>query len=432
MPIKLPQNIEAENTVISAMLQFPEILSDTVDSLDPSDFYDQRNQCIFSAMCDLMKKKQIVDLATVADRVDSKIRNIGVYLSSILDKAFTSEIQTHVKLLLEHSALRKAIQLCIKSQKMLSECTSDVVGTLDSIQTQFLQLGVRGQKQQFMDMNAMMSESIERYKELQKGKDRGIMTGYFLLDHATGGFRGSQFIILAGRPGQGKTSLAMNILNYIAESGIKCGIFSMEMDRDELNDRQISQKTGINAVKLKKSGGMDGKDWLKVMEAASDISEWPIILDDEGGLTIAEIKRRARLMVKDGVKLIVIDQLSKIESNGKDRFEKAANAVNELSRLPKELRTPVILLAQINREAEKGKGDRWSNNPATWMLKNTGTLEEDADIILLIYRPFVYTKAVEDEYYANLEIAKHRGGPMLDIPLKWDGKRFQFKNEDEI
>ena len=374
-----------------------------------------------------------MDAATVADKLDNKIPNIGLYLSTVMDYAITSEIQSHIQLVLEHSALRQAIQLSVKYQNILAECTSNVVDTLDEMQTQFLQLGVRGQKQQFANMNQLMSESITRYQELQRGKERGVGSGFRILDQATGGFTGSQFIVLAGRPGQGKTTIAMNILNYLGEYDIKCGISSMEMDAAELNDRQISQFTGINATRLRKKGGLGKDDWQRVLQAAARISEWPIIIDDEGGLTVAEIKRRARLMVKDGARLIIIDQLSKIRSKGKDRFEKAANAVNELSQLPKELRTPVILIAQINREAEKNKGknvERMTNKPAKWMLKDTGTLEEDADIVLLIYRPFEYTKDPADENFANLELAKHRGGPTCDIPLRWDGKRFQFKDED--
>ena len=156
------------------------------------------------------------------------------------------------------------------------------------------------------------------------------------------------------------------------------------------------------------------------------------MLDDSGGLTVAEIKRRARLMVKNGARIIFIDQLSKIRGRGKDRFEKAANVVNELSTFPKEVRIPIVLLAQINREAERRGGQsvtRWTHKPTVSMLKDTGTLEEDG-YRPVVYRPYVYTKAREDEGFANVEIAKHRGGPTLDIELKWDGRRMAFSNPD--
>jgi replicative DNA helicase len=429
----LPHNLEAEKTVISAILQYPEIVPELVDMIEPGDFYNPKHRIIFQGVCDLVSRKEPVDLATIADTVDVQFPAVGSYLSEIADKAPTSQVQNHVRLVLEHSALRQAISLCNKSLSDLYNCNGNASDVIDEIQTKFLQLGVRGTKQQYETMRELMHQTIDRYRSLREGKERGIKTGFFLLDQATGGFRGSQFIVIAGRPGMGKSSLALNMADYCGQCAIPCGIFSLEMDKEEWNDRHITLKTGISTSRLNKDGGADARDWQSIMNAASVIAEYPIMLDDNGGLTVAEIKRRARLMVKNGARIIFIDQLSKIRGRGKDRFEKAANVVNELSIFPKEVRIPIVLLAQINREAEKRGGQgvtRWTHKPTVSMLKDTGTLEEDADIVLLVYRPYVYTKAREDDGFANVEIAKHRGGPTLDIELKWDGRRMAFSNPD--
>lgn len=429
----LPHNLEAEKMVISAILQYPEIVPELVDMIEPVDFYNPKHGIIFQGVRDLVTRKEPVDLATIADTVDVQFPAVGSYLSEIAEKAPTSQVQNHVRLVLEHSALRQAISLCQKSMSDLYNCNGNASDVIDEIQTKFLQLGVRGTKQQYETMQELMHQTIDRYKSLREGKERGIKTGFFLLDQATGGFRGSQFIVIAGRPGMGKSSLVLNMADYCGQCAIPCGIFSLEMDKEEWNDRHITLKTGISTSRLNKDGGADASDWQSIMNAASVIAEYPIMLDDNGGLTVAEIKRRARLMVKNGARIIFIDQLSKIRGRGKDRFEKAANVVNELSTFPKEVRIPIVLLAQINREAEKRGGQdvtRWTHKPTVSMLKDTGTLEEDADIVLLVYRPYVYTKAREDDGFANVEIAKHRGGPTLDIELKWDGRRMAFSNPD--
>lgn len=429
----LPHNLEAEKMVISAILQYPEIVPELVDMIEPVDFYNPKHGIIFQGVRDLVTRKEPVDLATIADTVDVQFPAVGSYLSEIAEKAPTSQVQNHVRLVLEHSALRQAISLCQKSMSDLYNCNGNASDVIDEIQTKFLQLGVRGTKQQYETMRELMHQTIDRYKSLREGKELGIKTGFFLLDQATGGFRGSQFIVIAGRPGMGKSSLVLNMADYCGQCAIPCGIFSLEMDKEEWNDRHITLKTGISTSRLNKDGGADASDWQSIMNAASVIAEYPIMLDDNGGLTVAEIKRRARLMVKNGARIIFIDQLSKIRGRGKDRFEKAANVVNELSTFPKEVRIPIVLLAQINREAEKRGGQdvtRWTHKPTVSMLKDTGTLEEDADIVLLVYRPYVYTKAREDDGFANVEIAKHRGGPTLDIELKWDGRRMAFSNPD--
>lgn len=431
--MKMPSNIYAEQTVLSAILQFPEIAPEIVDAIDADDFYQAKHRIIFGSIKKLVSKKDPVDVTTIADASDNQFPGVGTYLGEIMEVAVTSEVQHQVKIIQEHAALRSAINLCTKSIESLSTANGNTADLLDEIQTQFLQLGVKGTKQHFDTMNEHMSQALDRYRSLREGKQFGIKTGFYLLDQATGGIRGSKFVVIAGRPGMGKSSLALNIIDHCGKEQIPCGVFSLEMDKEEWNDRHITLLTGISTSRLNRDGGPDAQDWQSILNAAGVISQYPIMLDDEGGLTVPELKRRARIMAKNGAQIIFIDQLSKVRGSGKDRFERAANVVNELSLLPKELRIPVVLLAQINREAEKRKVNspgRWTHKPGLSMLKDTGSLEEDADIVLLVYRPFFYTRATEDDGFANVEIAKHRGGPVLDVELRWNGKRMAFSSPE--
>jgi len=433
MAINMPRNLEAEKIVISTMLLFPEVAPEIIDSVSPEDFFDLRHQFIMKAIGEVVRRKEPIDLATISNHIEGKFTDAVSYISAISDASPHSQCQAHIRSILEDSALRTGITICDKAKVKLAQANGNAVDVIDEVQSSILGLTIRGTKEQFITAYQGMDDSLERYRQAQAGHDIGVKTGYFLLDQATGGLRGSKFVVIAGRPGQGKTSFAVNLIKNMCQDGYKCGLFSLEMDKEQIEDRIISLVTGINCSRLTQEGGPTGDLWNAITHAASEISSWPLLMDDEGNLTISEIKRRARLMKKDGVQIIFIDQLSKIRARGKDRFEQKANAVTELSPLAKELRIPIVLLAQINREAEKRGGtDRWTNKPKTWMLKDTGALEEDADIILLVYRPFEYTHAADDEGLANIEIAKHRGGPCLDIELKWDGKRMQFKERDAI
>lgn len=221
------------------------------------------------------------------------------------------------------------------------------------------------------------------------------------------------------------TAIMMNMATNMAKAGRKIGIFSIEMDKEELVDRLISSKSGVNTIKLASGWGLNSEEWEKITYAAERIYEYPIIIDDTGGLKIQELKRRARKMVKDGIEIIFIDQLSKIRGGkGRSEYEQRSYIVNEIAILKKELRIPICLLAQINRKLE----DRTNKKPTLGDLKSTGSLEEDADLVLLGHRKYEYTKAKEDKHHAEWEIAKHRQGATCNIKMYWNGKTVTFSS----
>jgi len=325
--------------------------------------------------------------------------------------------------------LRELINIQLTNIKKCYE-TIDIKETLDEVQKSILEVQMFQHKNTYVSMADITYQSIERYERLQEGNgDKAVKTGFPTIDLLTGGgFRGSKLIIIAGRPRMGKTSLLTTMSRNMALKGYKVGIFSIEMDKEDLDDRYMASETGINTLKLSSGKNLTSEDWRLITEAASTKTTWPIYIDDSGGLTVMELKRRARLMSKSGIQIIFIDQLSKIKSGIKGtEYEQKSYIVNELAELKKELRMPVVLLAQINRKLE----DRTIKKPTLGDLKSTGSIEEDSDIVIFIHRNYEYSKKEEEKYEGVIEIAKQRSGPTRSIPVNWTPKLTLFTEKTE-
>lgn len=429
-----PQDLLAEESVLASCLLDAESLETALNILQPEDFYKKAHQNIFSTFQYLVRNKKPVDLTTVAGCLLSfkKLEEVGgaPYLSELLNNCpMATNIEAYSENVKSKAVLRKLIEVQAKN---IDACysTTDIPETLDNIQKAILSIEINGHKDSYINMADMTYQSIERYEALQEGRGPApVKTGFPTIDKLTGGgFRGSKLIIIAGRPRMGKTSIMLNMARNMAKNGDMVGIFSIEMDKEELDDRFTASETGINSLKLSSGKWLNADDWVRIAEASGEKSTWPIIIDDTGGIGIMELKRRSRVMKKAGVKIIFIDQLSKIRSAIKgSEYERRTDTVNELAILKKELRIPVVLLAQIRR-----KYDNLSvKKPTLENLKSTGALEEDTDIVLLLHREYEYTKADEDKDKAELEIAKQRSGPERNILLNWTAKVTLFTERHE-
>ena len=428
-----PQSLEAEESVISAIMVRNETYLDIADILTPSDFYSSAHQKIFAAMIKLFGKKEPVDLTTLANilRKQGQLEEIGgaVYLARLIDETpFAVNASHYAKIVCEKSCLRVLIERANTIIKRCFEDSEDAGIILDGAQKEITSINIGGQNETFTTMEELTCQTYEYLEALNAGKaPKGIKTGFWELDMLTGGFIGSKLIILGARPRIGKTSMMLNMSANMAQNGHKVGIFSIEMDKEELDIGLLSAESGINSMRLRFGTGPDKYDWEKIQQASERKSTWPIIIDDTGALPIMELCRRARKMKKEGCEIIFIDQFSKIRGNKrKNKFEEATEIVERLGDLKKELRMPVVLLAQINRKLE----DRGDKKPILADFKNTGQLEEEADIALLLHREEEYYPLPENEGKANLEIAKHRGGPCRDIALSWDAKRTLFTSAE--
>ena len=420
----IPSNQEFERIVLGGILIDDSIHEQIFDVLRPEDFYSERHRLNYEAKRGLYAAHTPVDFLTVSVAKDIKANNWEQYLVDAASAVGTAANWEHYcKELRKLATARRGIKA---GQTMIDALSSGgpIEHAID--QAQQIVLGLDNTLSHGRQYTArdLAHESMQRYKDLSEhGRGSGISTGYPSIDELLGGGFRRVFAIIAGRPGQGKTALATNMAFHQARDGHGVGIISLEMGRDELWNRIIAMRALINTVKLD-NGRLNGEDWDAIIKANSDLSKCHLIIDDSpGGQPVAEVRRLCRRLKKRGAEIIYIDQLSKIRGQGKGLYETNTNVVNELSPLAKELEIPIVLLAQINREAVAQGNKRPSLNH----LKATGALEEDADIVLFVHREFEYTRDEEKKYEASIELAKHRGGPTGSIEMRWVGKYTRFE-----
>lgn len=428
-----PHNIEFEQSVLSACMLYRDDLEAALDLLSPDDFYRPAHVKIFDAMRKLKATKSVVDLVSVTDAVREHGIQAG-YVSEVSMAPVAVNMEFAAENIRRYKIARDMIQLAERAQRRLFESSAllDLQTVIDEAQAAFLSVDTGGSKLAFEQIGELTMQSLERYQAMKTGTmQRGLHTGFSELDAITGGLRGSQLVILAARPRIGKTAMMLNMARHMAKAKRKVGIFSIEMDAAELDDRLFGMESGLNTLRITRGhyesgAGPHADDWPKIQAAAERKSAWPMWIDDTGGLTIQELKRRARKIKNaQNIEVLFIDQFSKIKGDRrKNKFEEATQIVEELGDLKKELRIPIVLLAQLNRNAE----DRPDKEPALADLKNTGQLEEEADIVLLLHRSYEYTRNEADREKAVLMIAKHRSGPCRNIQLRWDEKQTMFQD----
>lgn len=423
-----PQNIEAEQSLLcSCLIDDP---SEVLDMILPEDFYKTAHNNIFKAISNLVRTKQPIDLTTV----HTELMGMGVseesggapYLASLLNAPVAVNMIHYAKMVKAASVGRKIL---VTAQRIMNSTLennvthSNVLEILDSAQAEMLKINFGIDNESFTTFPDLCVKRIDQYEKMSKGNLIGLKTGFPSIDTLTGGFIGSKLVIIAARPRVGKTAIMLNMAKNMASKNHKIGIFSIEMDKEELMDRQISALSGINSIKLSTGHGLISEEWRKINEAAEKIYQYQITIDDTGGLTIQELKQRARKMIKQGIEIIFIDQLSKIKGGlGRSEYEQRSYIVNELATLKKELRIPICLLAQVNRKADEAPGSR----PTLSHLKSTGSLEEDADIILIGHRSYLYSRDPKEENQASWEIAKNRQGFTRIIEMAWEPKTTTF------
>ena len=427
----LPQSVETEQSLLAACLLFPECADEAAELLNPDDFYRSAHRKIFESIARLKNRKAPVEIQTVfQDCKDAgTIGEIGggQYLSALIDEhPVTTSIRTHAGTIRTKAAARRMIAICHGTIKSIHNAPqAELSEIIDKTQSQILNLATETTPGKSWTAAEITTQAVERYEAMnERGRPKGIPTGFETIDLVTGGMCGSKLVIIAARPRIGKTALMLNMARNQATFGHQVGIFSIEMDKEALEDRLIALESGINSMRLSMGTGPSPADWPKIMAAAERISRWKLAIDDTGGISTSELKRRIRRMVKDGAEIIYIDQLSKIIGNRrKSKFEESTEIVEELGTLKKELRVPIVLLAQINRKLE----DRGDKVPGLGDLKNTGQLEEEGDLIFFIHREWEYNRTKEElKDKGMISIAKHRMGPTRDIPVVWDARTTRF------
>jgi len=436
-PHKLPpQNIEAEQSALGGILIENEAINRVLEILDADDFYRDGHRKIFHALINLSERDEPADLITLTNelRKTDQLDSIGgaSYLASLIDSVPTAaNIEYYAKIIKEKAILRKLIQTSTEIITQSYEDRGDVEGFLDEAERAIFEISEKRVKPSFFCIRDVVKESFKTIERLFKKKEliTGVPSGFKELDRMTAGFQPSDLIIIAGRPSMGKTAFCLNVAQYAAiENKIPVAIFSLEMSKEQLVIRMLCSEAHVEGTRLR-TGFLNESDWPKLTIAAGNLSEAPIYIDDTAALSVLELRAKARrLKAEHGLGMLIIDYLQLMK--GRTRVESRQQEISEISRslkaLSKELAIPVIAVSQLSRKTE----ERTGNKPQLSDLRESGAIEQDADLILFIYRDEVYNRAEDNPNRGKAEviIGKQRNGPIGKIDLAFLDKFTTFKD----
>lgn len=439
-----PQAIEIEESVLGALLLDQNAITNAIDILRQEYFYLEAHQHIYRAVSILFRDGNPVDLLSVADQLkkDGRFDEIGglTKLVSLTNRITSAaHIEYHVRILSEKYIQRELIRVSTETLKDSYDDTVDVLNLLDRTETKFLEINDSNFKSDFHSMDVLLSNTLKEIEANQNSQDEtmGVVTGFNDLDARTGGFQKGTLLILAARPAMGKTALALTMARNMAVDFNKpVAIFSLEMTASELMSRLIAAESGIDAKKFKLKGEL--QDWEKeqLRNKTNALAHAPMYIDDNPGLTIFELRAKCRrLKQKYDIQMVFIDYLQlmsggeSIMKNGGNREQEISYISRQLKALSKEIRVPIMALSQLSRAVETRGG---SKRPQLSDLRESGAIEQDADMVMFVYRPSYYGIDVENgmstEGLAKLIIAKHRSGEPGDVNLRFVERFVRFEN----
>lgn len=443
-----PQAIDLEEAVLGAMMIDKKGVDDVIDILHPEAFYKEAHQLIFEAIYTLFQNSEPTDLLTVANQLRST-GNLDVvggdfYLVGLTQKVSSSaHVEFHARIILQKFIQRKLITISSELIEEAYDETIDVFDLLDDAESKIFEVTQGNLKKSSEDAHGLVDQAIKKIQEISNKKGMsGIASGFNRLDELTSGWQPSDLIIIAARPGMGKTAFAMSMAKNMAiDFDEPVAIFSLEMSSLQLITRMISSETGISSGKLRK-GNLAPHEWEQLNVKVKNLSKAPIFIDDTPSLSIFDLRAKARRLVSQhGIKVLIIDYLQLMTSGGSqrggggNREQEISLISRNLKALSKELNIPVIALSQLSRAVETRGG---SKRPLLSDLRESGAIEQDADIVAFIYRPEYYGLTEWDdeertpcEGQAEFIVAKHRNGGLDNIKLKFTGYLAQFSNLDE-
>jgi len=429
-----PQNISAEQAALGSMLLQEEAILKSIEIVKPKDFYRKTHQIIYQCILNLFEKSRGVDLVTLTEELKkiNQLENIGgvTYLTNLINSVPTAaNIEYYVKIIEEKSILRNLIDNSTKIVSTAYEEKEDAKVLLDKAEHLIFEVSQRNLKQSFVPIKEILQDSFEKIEDLYHREEfiTGVPSGYDEFDDITTGFQPSEFIVIAGRPAMGKTAFCMNIAQYISISkNIPVAIFSLEMSKSQLVQRMLCSEARIDAHKLRK-GRLAESDWPILSMAAGRLSSAPIFIDDTAGISCLEIKAKARrLKAQYNLGLIIIDYLQLIQ--GSSRIENRQQEISEISRslkgLAKELNVPVVAVSQLSRAVEQ----RTERRPRLSDLRESGAIEQDADLVVFIYREEYYKPKTDKKGIAEIIISKQRNGPIGTVKLTFIKEYAKFEN----
>lgn len=420
-----PQNIEAEQSVLGAVLIEQSSIAKISDMLQPEDFYREAHRLIFRAALNLFERGEAIDFITVTDalRRDGAVEQAGgiSYITSLANGVPTAaNILFHAKIVEEKSLLRRLINAATDIASMGYAESEEVDRVLDQAEQKILTVATRKISQDFQPIKEIIFSTLDKIDEMHKAKGgiTGLSTGFANLDKLTGGFQRSDLILIAARPSMGKTAFVLNVAQHMATRDKKSvAIFSLEMPKEQLAMRMMCAEGLIDSQRFR-TGAMTNEEWSKLVDAADRLSGSSMFIDDTAGVNAIELRNKARRISKEhGLDCIIIDYLQLMDGGAHSRIDNRQQQISDISRslkaLARELRVPVIALSQLSR----GPETRTSRKPMLSDLRESGSLEQDADMVAFLYREDYYNPETEKKNLTELIISKNRNGPTETVEL---------------
>ena len=434
-----PQNVDGEMSLIGAILIDDEVIADAAEIVSAKDFYDKRHQIIYAGMTRLYERHKPIDLLTLTDELKKKdeLETVGgsAYLTELTNYVPTAaHAESYAEIINQKAIRRRLIKASAEIGEMGFNEETSTQELLEKAEAELFSVSDQSLKQDLVSIESILTESFDRIEELHrnKGQLRGIRTGYRDLDNMTAGLQRSDLIILAARPAMGKTTLVTNLAYNVATiAKLPVLFFSLEMSKEQLIDRMLADASGVDSWNIR-TGNLSDEDFSKISEALGEMAEAPIFIDDTPGLSVLEMRTKARRAAHDQpLGLIIVDYLQLMQSTGNhngNRVQEVSEISRGLKLIARELNVPLIALSQLSRSVES----RTPPIPQLSDLRESGSIEQDADIVSFIYRPGYYEPDNPDvANITDLIIAKHRNGPVGKVQLYFHPERLRFMSLDK-
>ena len=431
-----PHDTEAEQAVIGSMLTDKEAIISAIETLKEEDFYREDNKIIYSAILNLYNNSEPVDIITLKDELASmgKLEAIGglEYLAELPEKVpTTANVDKYIKIVEEKSMLRKLLKTANEIISLGYDETQDVDVIMDTAEKKIFDTIQKKKKKGYVPIKDILVDTFTQLEQLYNKKQHitGVPTGFADLDYKTAGLHNSDLILVAARPAMGKSAFALNIATYAAtRANVPVAIFSLEMSKEQMVNRILCSEAMVDSNKVR-TGTIDDEEWSKLAEASGVLSESKIFIDDTPGISITEIRAKCRkLKLEQDIGLVIIDYLQLVQGTGKRTVGSREQEIAEISRslkiLAKEINVPVIALSQLSRAPEQ----RPDHRPMLSDLRESGSIEQDADIVLFLYRDDYYNEDSDKKNVAEVILAKHRSGSTGTVELLWLGNYTKFAN----
>ncbi|MBL4937476.1 replicative DNA helicase [Clostridium sp. YIM B02515] len=434
----LPHNIEAEQWVLGAMLKERTSIASAVEVLKSEDFYRDAHKVLFSTMVELYQKDTPVDIITLTEALKSaqKLESVGglTYISEVYGTALsTANVKSYIEIVGQKAMLRKLIRASNEIIEASYNKQDDVEGVLDSAEQKIFNIAEKRNTADFEPMNVVLERGFLEIERLfnNKGQVTGVPSGFGDLDAKTSGFQKGDMVLIAARPSMGKTTFALNLAQHAAlRSGKSIAIFSLEMSKEQLAYKLLCAEANVDMLRLR-TGNLDDRDWENIARASGPLAAAKIFIDDTAGVSVMEMRSKCRrLKIEHGsIDMILIDYLQLMSgSNPENRQQEVSEISRSIKALAKEMGCPVIALSQLSRAPEQ----RADHRPMLSDLRESGSIEQDADLVMFLYRDEYYDKETEDKNVAECIIAKQRNGPTGTIKLAWLGQFSKFGNLDTV